>query len=701
MMRFWDWGQADAEFADWHVTELIFRTVYGPWGYTVGQSETDGSYDPDSTQFGQTGTGFIAESIVWILKDQVKAKLGQIPVLISATLECTNNELASTWANIAEVRRMIQTWDKGDTTDRRYDKSASLYWYLQKEHIVRGQDVETNPAHSTPTAHTYNVWDTSSILITDIVTRALRDNTDLKFHLSVYHVNGAKPTDLMDVRWDEPTVFSRRPYLRFAYLYPIEFYHDDGAGDLDLSSPVTDDPGDEYYVGAVEPGQTGTAVKQHARNYSGAVQQVEIFDDHPEYTTPVTRIGSSQLDYIELAEASVSQKYTAVFYSATQFEVKAEAYRDNATSLHPQIDADASWRGTVGSDFTAPSGGLTIPSAAWQPGTALNDEYETGVRGNSTVTSWPADANDQVEITRDSGGSPDAAGWRIIPGRREETRAQVTIDATTKLIPTRMVVPTDWPTDTRAFIMDATKMNEGQVDSVQEAAIGADVFTGSGLDDLTLSGNYNGVWTDQLRVEIDGTGTPDTFRWSIDGGATWEVEDVNMTGSAQLLQDGIYVTFAATTGHTLGDLWNSDVEAWAIQLKSLTANSNVYASGSRIGTTLPIRDVAAAVFTTVDQDSGVSQGLPARLYIADTTGFQVGQDVFIQAPNDPATAETIEIDSIGSGFLDLVSAMTQDYVDGDFVTQVGTGQVAFWARAVATPTTTEERKEFRLNARML
>jgi len=68
--------------------------------------------------------------------------------------------------------------------------------------------------------------------------------------------------------------------------------------------------------------------------------------------------------------------------------------------------------------------------------------------------------------------------------------------------------------------------------------------------------NYSGTDIKDYRVEIDATGTPDTFKWSNDGGSTWEATGVAITGSAQLLENRIYVTFAATTGHTVGDYWD-------------------------------------------------------------------------------------------------------------------------------------------------
>jgi hypothetical protein len=87
---------------------------------------------------------------------------------------------------------------------------------------------------------------------------------------------------------------------------------------------------------------------------------------------------------------------------------------------------------------------------------------------------------------------------------------------------------------------------------------GPDTFTGV-LDDITIGGTYvgHGKLTD-YRVEIDGTGTPDTFKWSNDGGATFVETGVNCVGSGSpyTLEEGITVYWAATTGHTLADRWD-------------------------------------------------------------------------------------------------------------------------------------------------
>ncbi len=78
-------------------------------------------------------------------------------------------------------------------------------------------------------------------------------------------------------------------------------------------------------------------------------------------------------------------------------------------------------------------------------------------------------------------------------------------------------------------------------------------FKGTGLNDGVLGVVFTGAASAYYEVEIDAVATPDTFRWRKNGGA-W-TEDVAITGAAQTLDEGQTITFGATTGHTLGDLW--------------------------------------------------------------------------------------------------------------------------------------------------
>ena len=87
--------------------------------------------------------------------------------------------------------------------------------------------------------------------------------------------------------------------------------------------------------------------------------------------------------------------------------------------------------------------------------------------------------------------------------------------------------------------------------------IGDITQTGSGLSDLSVCGDYTHDDTNtSFVVYCDAEGTTDTFKWSNDGGSTWEATGVSMTGDWQELDHGMWVKFTATTGHTAGDYWS-------------------------------------------------------------------------------------------------------------------------------------------------
>lgn len=110
-----------------------------------------------------------------------------------------------------------------------------------------------------------------------------------------------------------------------------------------------------------------------------------------------------------------------------------------------------------------------------------------------------------------------------------------------------------------------TSSSNYRLDVKAGGIIGTVTFAGSGLNDMTAQGTFNTTLTADIdyKVEIDGTGTPNTFKWSDDGGSTYDATLVAITGAAQTLNNGITVTFAATTGHTSGDYWT-----WTVTVHS-------------------------------------------------------------------------------------------------------------------------------------
>ncbi len=88
----------------------------------------------------------------------------------------------------------------------------------------------------------------------------------------------------------------------------------------------------------------------------------------------------------------------------------------------------------------------------------------------------------------------------------------------------------------------------------QTVTIEPPIFMGTGLNDAASGGRFASPdGNAQYSVVISATGAPDSFRWSKNRGAL--SSPVAMTGSAQLLADGVTVTFGATRGHTLNDSW--------------------------------------------------------------------------------------------------------------------------------------------------
>ncbi len=79
------------------------------------------------------------------------------------------------------------------------------------------------------------------------------------------------------------------------------------------------------------------------------------------------------------------------------------------------------------------------------------------------------------------------------------------------------------------------------------------IHIGPGLNDMTAQRPDDFVIEARYTIEIDHTGTPDSFRWKKADGL-W-TEDVSMTGAWQILIDGVQIKFTATTGHTLADQW--------------------------------------------------------------------------------------------------------------------------------------------------
>ena len=220
----------------------------------------------------------------------------------------------------------------------------------------------------------------------------------------------------------------------------------------------------------------------------------------------------------------------------------------------------------------------------------------------------------------------------------------------------------------------------------QGALIEPTYFKGAGLDDCTSGGTFSGGSNIDYVVEIDGTGTPDTFKWSDDDGSTWDVSTVNITGAAQTLNNGVTITFAATTGHTSGDRWSFTA------IKGYVANfgdntSSLKWNGSKLNMELGKRETI--IFGT-DSDLIIKNGADIIFKGTYTSFFIDTVDVdpvskFNIYPGDAVVSTVISIgqnigETLYSDLTVIAGRQVQLYSDMDT-----TNKIVYWKGGVLYP----------------
>ena len=122
------------------------------------------------------------------------------------------------------------------------------------------------------------------------------------------------------------------------------------------------------------------------------------------------------------------------------------------------------------------------------------------------------------------------------------------------------------------------------------------------LNDATIGGTDSGTYDRNYVVEIMSTGSPDTFRFSEDGGRSWDDNSGSghdITAGPDSLSDGITVTFGATTGHAVGEAWIFRVSV-ASQIIGFDPAGGTIQVGTESGITYDSYVASTGVFTLTD-----------------------------------------------------------------------------------------------------
>jgi hypothetical protein len=159
-------------------------------------------------------------------------------------------------------------------------------------------------------------------------------------------------------------------------------------------------------------------------------------------------------------------------------------------------------------------------------------------------------------------------------------------------------------------------------------SIGEITFTGSGLNDMINGGEYTGNQDVVYKVEIDGTGTPDTFKW-YKNGTEQTPATINIDGTDQALDNGVTIKFNATTGHALGEFWEFTARAADPSAITKTPTNismpSIAPGGSFTSAVFDVRDIQLAALTIALTFNGAATaGVAVRVFTsADGINFDV------------------------------------------------------------------------------
>lgn len=479
-MRLDEFGKTASEFASFSKVQIVGKSILVD-GHSTNLTETSYSSTSDVAVKNNAATSGASNHklITSVALPPLRARVGHEPVILLAEWVWRRNTAAlddASYDTIIKAHRMISPGGVAvdfASADYHY-RATGVPWTGGSSYSpYPGIDfVATACSQLAFSGSIYPANSEMSFDITDELQAALREGRNLDL---IWYAADAGGYNIL-FKWN---VEGYRPFLRTRYLRKLELVRlgADGHGDPgDLLSQGDGDTSNSIYLGAGELGEALGEVGFATRNHGAEARpHAEVLDDHPEQSAPrvsTANSGSGVLAYVNWVSGAVTQQYVIHFFTATDYEVKALAWRENPTSLHPSIDSNVAWQGDTSTDFTAPIGGLKIPAAGWSGSPQAGDEFTVEVLGDSTPSYWPSDGADMILMTEDAGGSPDPTYWRGIRAARGVIGVSVTIDAATKSITLRDPIPASfpgWATGRRVTIVQGSNRHVGTISSVLDS----------------------------------------------------------------------------------------------------------------------------------------------------------------------------------------------------------------------------------------
>lgn len=351
----------------------------------------------------------------------------------------------------------------------------------------------------------------------------------------------------------------------------------------------------------ITPQTSAPAFNESKLWYDDNLKSLAYYTD---ITDVIHEIGQEEHVRVYNNSGSTISKGTPVYYSGNY-----TAGDQDVGTVAPSNATDTAKFNAIGltaADITNNSYGYVVLSGIIRnidtSGLTAGENFFTGLTDGAVQSTAPVYPN-----------SPMCLGWCVISNA---TTGVVVVDTQAHTIPNFRVNGSQYVAGDVRIEGDLIVTGSTITTSTEDVNIGGQYtflqqgdtigesgtsFSGTGLDDGLLVGTYTGTTSSKtFYVRIDGTGTPDTFEWSLDNFSTTEATDIAITGSDQALADGISVRFAATTGHTSGDTWSGTATPSNIDT-GIISNRNTGSGGDGLDYVGLFYDVSDSKWKAFDQ----------------------------------------------------------------------------------------------------